>query len=194
LLKAHPPAPGAQPQGSQGIATFILEKLAMSLTMYEASVPVFERMLANLSRILGKAEAHAIEKRLDSAVFLQARLYPDMFPLVRQIQTACDHAKGTTARLAGLEPPTFPDDERTFDEVSRRIARTLEFIGGVAPASFDNSAFRKIEIKIGSREMQFEARQYLLTFALPNFFFHVATAYDILRHSGLNIGKRDYLG
>jgi hypothetical protein len=162
--------------------------------MYDASVPVFETMLANLSRILGKAEAYAIEKRFDPAVLLQARLYPDMFPLIRQIQIACDHAKGATARLAGLQVPTFSDDEQTFDEIVRRIARTLEYVGSVAPASFEDSAFRKIEIKLGSREMQFEAKQYLFNFALPNFFFHVATAYDILRHGGLNIGKRDYLG
>jgi uncharacterized protein len=166
----------------------------MSLTMFDASVPVFEKMLANLSRILSKAEAYAVEKRLDPAVLLQARLYPDMFPLVRQIQTACDHAKGATARLAGLEPPAFSDDERTFDEISGRIAKTLKYVGSVAPASFDDAAFRKIEIKLGSREMQFEAKHYLFGFALPNFFFHVTTAYDILRHGGLNIGKRDYLG
>jgi uncharacterized protein len=166
----------------------------MSLTMYDASVPVFEKMLANLSRVLSKAEAYAAEKRLDPAVLLQARLYPDMFPLVRQVQIACDHAKGATARLAGLEPPAFSDDERNFDEIGARIARTMEFVGSVAPASFDNSAFRKIELKLRSSELQFEGRQYLFNFALPNFFFHVTTAYDILRHGGLNIGKRDYLG
>jgi uncharacterized protein len=166
----------------------------MSLTIYDASVPVFERMLANLSRILSKAEAYAVEQRLEPAVLLQARLYPDMFPLVRQVQIACDHAKGATARLAGLEPPAFSDDERTFDEISGRIARTLDHMRSMAPASFDISTSRKIEFKLGGREMQFEAKQYLFNFALPNFFFHVTTAYDILRHGGLKIGKRDYLG
>jgi|SRR5438477_8451970 len=166
----------------------------MSPTMYDASAPVFERMLANLSRILAKAEAYALEQRVDPAAFLQARLYPDMFPLMRQVQTACDHAKGATARLAGLEPPRFADEEQTFEEIRQRIDRTLEYIGSVPPSLIGQSASRAIVLKLGGRETQFGGTDYLFTFALPNFFFHVTTAYDILRHGGLDIGKRDYLG
>jgi uncharacterized protein len=166
----------------------------MSITMYDASVPVFQSMLTNLSRILGRAEAYAAERRIDPTALMHARLYPDMFPLVRQVQTACDHAKGATARLADLEPPKFSDDEQNFKEIGRRIDKTLEYIGSVPPASVGGSELRRIELKLGGREMQFEGKDYLFNYALPNFLFHVTTAYDILRHGGLNIGKRDFLG
>jgi hypothetical protein len=166
----------------------------MSLTMYDASAPVFRRMLVNLSQILAKAEVHAAQNGLDPAELVQARLYPDMFPLVRQVQIASDVSKGAVARLAGIEPPKMADEEQTFEDVRGRIERTLAFIAEAPRVEIEGSASRKIEIKVGGQELAFSGKDYLLTFALPNFFFHITTAYDILRHTGLDIGKRDFLG
>jgi len=166
----------------------------MTLTIYQASVPVFRQMLTSLSAILDKANAHATEQRIDPSVLLQARLYPNMLPLVRQVQIATDHAKGAAARLSGAEPPKFADEEKTIDELKARIARTLEYISSVPAAKFDGSEALTISLKIGSNQMELQGESYLLGFALPNFFFHVTTAYDILRHNGLDIGKRDFLG
>jgi len=166
----------------------------MSLTMYQASVPVFRQMLTSLSAILDKAAAYAAEKKIDPNTLLTARLYPNMFTLTRQIQTATDHAKGATARLAGIEVPKFADEEKTFDELKARIAKTLDFIGSVSATKFDGSEERTISLKAGPRELSFKGQTYLLGFALPNFFFHVTTAYDILRHNGLDIGKGDFIG
>lgn len=166
----------------------------MPLSMYQASVPVFRQMLASLAAILDKADAFATEKRIDPSVLLQARLYPDMLPLVRQVQIACDHAKGATARLSGAEPPKFADEEKTFAEIKARIARTLDYISSVPAANVDGSESRAISLKVGSNQVELQGQSYLLGFALPNFFFHVTTAYAILRHNGLDIGKRDFLG
>jgi len=166
----------------------------MTLSMHQASAPRFVNMLNNLSVILAKAEAHAEAKKIDPAVLLSSRLYPDMFPLTRQIQIACDNAKGPVARLAGLEVPKHEDNEQTIAELQARIAKTVAFVQSVKPAQIDGSEDKKIVLKLGPEEVTFNGLQYLLGFALPNFYFHVVTAYNILRHNGVEIGKRDYIG
>jgi hypothetical protein len=166
----------------------------MPLTMYHASVPVFVRALANLSAILRKAEEHAATKKIDPAVLINARLAPDMFALSRQVQSASDSAKGCAARLAGMEVPRYEDTETTFPELQARISRTVAFLQGVSPEVIASSEERKVVLKLRGQETSFSGQAYLLTFALPNFFFHVVTAYDILRHNGVEIGKADYLG
>jgi hypothetical protein len=166
----------------------------MALSMYQASVPVFRRMLTALADILDKAEAYAAERKIDAAVLLQMRLFADMLPLVRQVQIASDHAKGAPARLAGVDVPSYEDKEATIPELKARIAKTLAFIEGFTPAQIDGSEGRPITIKLRSGEMSFTGQAYLLHFALPNFFFHVTTAYDILRHAGVPLGKRDFMG
>jgi hypothetical protein len=162
--------------------------------MYQASVPAFLQMLMSLSAILDKAEAHAGERKIDPAVLLGYRLAPDMFPLTRQVQIATDHAKGCCARLAGVEVPKYPDDETSFADLKSRIARTVEFVRGFAPEAIDGSEEREIAVTAGPRQLQFKGQQYLVHFALPNFYFHTTAAYAILRHCGLPIGKRDFLG
>ncbi len=170
----------------------------MTLSMYAASVPVFTGQLKALDAILDKAASYAEARKIDPAVLLTARLYPDMFTMTRQVQIATDHAKGAPARLAGLAPPSFPDTETTFPELKARIAKTLDFIGGVKPAQIDGSEGREIKLKVGPpdrvQELVFNGQDYLLHFALPNFFFHVSIAFAILRHNGLEIGKRDFMG
>jgi uncharacterized protein len=166
----------------------------MALSMYQASVPAFLQMLSSLSAILDKAEVYAAERRIDPAVLLGWRLAPDMFALARQVQIATDHAKGCCARLAGVEVPKYPDDEATFADLRARIGRTVDFVRGFEPSDIDGSEGRDITITAGTRELRFKGQQYLVNFALPNFYFHVATAYDILRRCGLPIGKRDFLG
>lgn len=166
----------------------------MSLSMYQASIPVFIRMLGNLSAILEKAAAYAETKKIQPAVLINARLAPDMRPLSFQIQIASDMAKGCAARLAGIDVPSFPDTETTFPELQTRIAKTLTFLQSVSAAQIDGSEERNITLKTGGREMHFTGQAYLLSFVLPNFYFHVTTAYAILRHNGLEIGKQDFLG
>jgi hypothetical protein len=166
----------------------------MSLSMYQASVPVFIRMLSNLSAILDKAAAHAEAKKIAPSVFTTARLAPDMLPLTFQVQTATDSVKGCAARLAGIEAPSFPDTETSFPELKERLAKTIAFLQSVKAEQIDGSEERSITLKLGSREFQFLGQPYLLTFVLPNFFFHVTTAYAILRHHGVEIGKQDFLG
>jgi uncharacterized protein len=166
----------------------------MSLSMYQASVPIFTRMLTNLSAILSKAEAHAAARKIEPAVLLNMRLYPDMFALVRQVQLASDFAKGAGARLAGLEVPKYADEEASFEELRRRIAKTLDFLRGLKPAQIDGSEARQITLPIAGEPMTFTGQDYLLFLAMPNFYFHVTTAYAILRHSGVEIGKRDFVG
>jgi hypothetical protein len=166
----------------------------MSLSMYQASVPVFVRMFENLSKILEKAEQFAEEKKIDPSVLLNARLAPDMYPLTRQVQIATDMAKGCAARLAGLEVPVYEDNETTFPELQERIAKTLAFIQSVSADQIDGSEERHITLKLRSREVGFTGQPYLLHFVLPNFYFHVTTAYAILRHNGLAIGKMDFIG
>jgi hypothetical protein len=166
----------------------------MSFGMYGASVPVFSRMLQNLGNILEKATAHCAARKIDPHVLLTDRLYPDMFPLTRQVQIATDHAKGAPARLAGVEVPSFPDTEASVDDLRARIARTLNFVKGFTPAQIDGSEDRIIDLKVGPQVLSLKGSVYLLNFALPNFYFHTTTAYNILRHNGVELGKRDFVG
>jgi uncharacterized protein len=162
--------------------------------MYQASVPRLANILRNLSAILDKAQAHAEAKKIDLQVLTNSRLYPDMLPMKRQVQIACDTAKGVAARLAGVEVPKHEDTEETFAELKARIAKTIDFIQTLKPAQIDGSEEKNIHLKLGQREVEYKGMQYLLGHALPNFYFHVVTAYDILRHNGVEVGKRDYLG
>ncbi len=162
--------------------------------MYQASIPGIVRMLGNLSAILDKAAAWAEAKKIDPAVLVGARLAPDMIPLRGQIQIATDMAKGAGARLAGIEPPRYEDTEQTFDELKARLAKTIDFLNGLDAAKFEGSEDRSITIKAGPRELTFSGRDYLFGFVLPNVYFHLTTAYAILRHNGLEIGKMDFLG
>ena len=161
--------------------------------MYQTSVPRFANMLKNLSAILDKAQVHAEARKIDPAVLLNSRLYPDMLPMKRQVQIACDTAKGAAARLAGVEVPKHEDTEETFAELRARIAKTIDFIQTLKPAQIDGSEEKNIRLKLGQREVDYKGMQYLLGHALPNFYFHVTTAYDILRHNGVELAKRDYL-
>ena len=166
----------------------------MSLSMYQASVPVFIRALTNLSAILKKGEAYAQAKKIDPAVLVNARLYPDMLPLTRQVQIASDTAKGCASRLAGQEPPSYPDNEQTFAELYARLDKTMAHLKSLKPAQIDGSEGRAIELKMRDRTLHLKGQEYLLERSLPNLFFHVTTAYDILRHNGVEIGKGDFLG
>jgi hypothetical protein len=162
--------------------------------MYQASVPVLSHVLKNLSSILEKAEAHAEAKKIDQAVFISARLAPDMLALARQVQIATDTAKGCAARLAGSDIPSYEDNETTFAALRERIGKTVAFLESVPAARIDGSEDRSITLKLGGNETHFSGQSYLLNFVLPNLYFHVTTAYAILRHNGVDIGKRDYLG
>jgi hypothetical protein len=166
----------------------------MTISMYQASAPRFANTLRNLSAILDKAQAHAEAKKLDPALLGGLRLIADMFPLSRQVQVACDTAKGAVARLAGVEIPKYEDTEQTIPELKARIARTLEFIGSLPAARIDGSEEREVVLKMRSGEQKYTGLQYLAGHALPNFYFHVTTAYNILRANGVDIGKRDYIG
>ena len=166
----------------------------MPLSMYQASIPVFIRMLNNLSAILDKAAAHAEAKKIDPAVLIRDRLAPDMLPFSFQVQTATDAAKGCAARLAGIEAPSFADTESTFPELKERVAKTIAFLQSVSAAQIDGSEERNITMKLRAGEMQFQGQGYLLHFALPNFYFHLTTAYAILRHNGVELGKGDFIG
>ena len=167
----------------------------MSLSLHAASVPVFRQMLGSLSEVLRKAQAHAAARNIDPAAFLQSRLYPDMFPLVRQVQIACDFAKSVPARLAGAEVPAYDDTEQSFDELQARIARTLEFLDSLDAAAFEGGEAREIVLRPGTpKERRIGGQAYLLHYGLPQFFFHVTTAYALLRHGGVEIGKKDYMG
>ena len=166
----------------------------MTISMYQASAPRFANTLNNLSAVLDKAKAHAEAKKIDELVLTASRLYPDMFALARQVQVACDTAKGAMARLAGVEIPKHEDTEKTFDELKARIAKTVAFIETFKPAQIDGTEDKALTIKLGPREVHWKGMQYLLGFALPNFYFHAATAYDILRHNGVELAKRDFIG
>ena len=166
----------------------------MSLGMYAASVPMLKTLLGAMSKILDKAAAHAAAKNIDPLVLTGDRLAPDMLPLTRQVMIATDQAKGGIARLAGIEIPTFEDTEKTFEELQARIAKTIAFIDSVPAASIDGSEGREIILKMRAGEMTFTGQNYLFQFVIPNFTFHCATLYNILRHNGVEIGKRDFLG
>lgn len=162
--------------------------------IYSMSVPVFAKTLGNLSAILDKAAAHAEAKKIDPSVLLAARLFPDMFPLTKQVQVACDFAKGTVARLAGEEPPKYDDNETTIEALKARIARTVDYVQSFQAARFAGAEERDVQMKIRDQTLSFKGLPYLAHMALPNFFFHAATAYDILRHNGVELGKRDFIG
>lgn len=167
----------------------------MAISMYAASAPVFRQMLGSLNDLLNKAKTHCAERQIDQNAFLQARLFPDMFPLSRQIQIACDFARGVSARLAGVEVPSNEDKEQTFEDLQALVARTLTFLEGLAVSQFEGSEDREIITRPGTpKEKKFTGQNYLLTYGLPQFFFHVTTTYALFRHNGLDIGKRDYMG
>ncbi len=166
----------------------------MSLTMYQASVPVFTQYLNALSAILDKAEALCAAKKIDPLVMTSARLAPDMFPMTRQVQIACDFAKGCTARLAGAEVPSWEDNEKTFAELKARIKKTVDFIAGFKPAQIDGSEGRDIKLKIRGNDVTFKGQPYLTNYALGHFYFHCTTTYAILRHNGVEVGKADFIG
>jgi hypothetical protein len=162
--------------------------------MYQASTPRFAAMLRNLSALIDKADAHCAAKKIEPVALTTDRLFPDMFPFTRQVQIACDTAKGAVARLAGAEVPKHEDTEQSFAELKARIAKTLDFIESVRPERIDGSEDKEIVLQMRSGERRLKGMQYLLGSAYPNFYFHVTTAYNILRHNGVEIGKTDFLG
>jgi uncharacterized protein len=166
----------------------------MVISMYQASAPRLINILGNLSNILDKAQAHVDAKKLDSATLTTYRLFPDMLPMKSQVQIACDTAKGVVARLAGVEIPVYEDNEQTLVDLKARIAKTIAFIQTVTPGQIDGTEDKEIVTKRGDKETRYKGMQFLLGHALPNVYFHVTTAYNILRHNGIEIGKRDYLG
>lgn len=166
----------------------------MQVSLYTMSIPVFTRMLNNLSKLLDKAEADAAARGFDAAVLLQSRLYPDMFPLIRQVQIACDFAKGAAARLAGMPVPSYPDQETTVADLKARIEKTLAFIAGISRADVDAGADRDVTVQMRDRSLEMKGLAYLNDMAMPNFYFHLTTAYALLRHNGVAVGKRDFVG
>lgn len=166
----------------------------MPLSMHQASVPVFIRALKGLSTVLTKAALHADAKGFDPAALLQARLYPDMFPLTRQVQICTDFAKGAVARLAGEDPPAWADDEVTFDDLIARVEKAAAYIASLAVERIDGSEDREITLVRRGQSSVVTGQSYLLDQAMPNFYFHLTTAYAILRHNGVEVGKKDYLG
>ncbi len=166
----------------------------MSISIYDVSIPVLTRGLTNLSAILDKAAAHAAAKKFDSAALAQARLFPDMHPLVRQVQIACDTAKGAAGRLAGVEVPKHEDTEVTFADLKARVAKTLDFVKSVSAAQLKDAEGRSIEIKFPNGSWKFTGLAYLNDFVLPNFYFHVSMVYALLRKAGVEVGKGDFLG
>ncbi len=166
----------------------------MTISMYQASVPRFINILGNLSNILDKAQAHIEAKKLTDASLTAFRLFPDMLPMTTQVQIACDTAKGVVARLAGVDIPVFEDNEKTIAELKARVAKTIAFIQTLTPAQIDGTEDKDIVTKRGDKETHYKGMQFLLGHAIPNFYFHITTAYAILRHNGVEIGKRDFLG
>ena len=166
----------------------------MSISMYQASIPRFVNILGNLSNILDKAQAHVDARKLDASALTTYRLFPDMFPMAKQVQIVCDTAKGVIARLAGVEIPKDEDNEKTFAELKARIAKTIAFMQSFKPEQIDGTEDKAIVTKRGDKETHYKGMQFLLGHAVPNFYFHVATTYNILCHNGVEIGKRDFLG
>jgi hypothetical protein len=163
-------------------------------SMYECSVPVFVHSLDALTGVLKKGQQSCTDRKIPESVMLQSRLAPDMFPLVRQVQIACDMVKGGGARLAGIEVPSYPDDEQDFAQLHARIEKTKTFLLSLDKASFEGSESRKVTLKIAGNPMDFAGQPYLLIFVLPNFYFHLTAAYAILRHNGVALEKRDFIG
>ncbi len=167
----------------------------MTISLHAASVPVFKQMLGSMDAVLEKAQEHAAARNIDPNALLQARLFPDMFPLVRQVQVACDFARGVSARLAGAEVPKYEDSEQTFADLHALIGKTLNFVEGFTPAQIDGNEDRVIVTRPGTpKEKKFTGQSYLLAYGLPQFFFHVSATYAILRHNGVEVGKRDFMG
>ena len=166
----------------------------MAVSMYDISVAAFSRTLQGLSGILDKAIAYADAKKFDGKVLVESRLFPDMFPLSRQVQIACDFAKGCSARLAGIEVPKYEDNEATLEELKARVKKTLDFIGTIKPQQLQGAEERTITHEMRVQTLKMPGLQYLTGFALPNFYFHATTAYALLRHNGLELGKRDFIG
>lgn len=167
----------------------------MSVSLHQASVSLFTQILGGLSGVLHKAEAHAADKKIDPSVLLQSRLFPDMFALTRQVQIAADFAKGCAARLAGVDVPAYEDNEASFGDLQARIAKTLAFIQSLPAADIEAGADRSIVLRPGTpKEQTLVGSAYLLHYTLPHFFFHATTAYDILRHNGVEVGKKDFVG
>ena len=166
----------------------------MALSMYDFSIPVLKQALGSLAVILRKAADHAESRKIDPAVLISARLFPDMFALAKQVQIATDQAKGCAARLAGIDIPSFEDNETTFGELQARIEKTIAFLDSVKAQQIDGSETRDIVLQLRERTVEFKGQDYLLKWVMPNFYFHVTTAYNILRHNGVEIGKRDSLG
>ena len=166
----------------------------MAFAMYDFSIPVLKQALVSLAAILSKAADHAESRKIDPAVFIGARLFPDMFALAKQVQIATDQAKGCAARLAGVEIPVYADSETTFGELQARIEKTIAFLDSVKASQIDGSETRHIVLPLRERTLEFNGQDYLLKWVMPNFYFHVTTAYNILRHNGVDIGKRDFLG
>ncbi len=166
----------------------------MSLSMYQASIPVILQMFGSISAVLDKAAAQAAERKIDPTVLVNDRLAPDMLPLSAQIQIMTDQAKGCAARLAGIDIPAFADTEKTIDELKARIAKTVDFVKSLTPDQINGAEDREVVLKIGGNDLKLKGSQYFFHFFLPNFYFHATTAYDILRHNGIQIGKRDFIG
>ena len=166
----------------------------MSVSMYQASVPTFVQILTALSGVLDKGQGHATAKKFDPAILLAARLAPNMFPLSRQVQIACDFAKGASARLAGAEVPSWPDQEKTFAELQERIKKTVDFVQTFKASQIDGSEERDVSVSIAGQSVTFKGQPYLIQFVLPNFYFHTTVSYAILRHNGVDLGKRDFVG
>ena len=166
----------------------------MSISMYQASVPRFVNILGNLSNILDKAQAHVDAKKIDATALTTYRIFPDMLPMSKQVQIACDTAKGVIARLAGVDIPAHEDNEVTLADLKARVAKTIAFIQTFTPAQIDGTEDKAIVTKRGDKETHYKGMQFLLGHAVPNFYFHITTTYNILRHNGVEIGKRDFLG
>jgi hypothetical protein len=166
----------------------------MSITLYQVSIPALTRGLTNLAALLDKAAAHAATKKFDPNALAQSRLFPDMFPLTRQVQITCDTAKGAAARLAGIDNPKHEDNETTLDQLKARVAKTLDFVKSVTAAQLKDAETRSIELKFPSSTLKFTGVSYLTDFVLPNFYFHISIVYGLLRQSGVEVGKNDYLG
>jgi uncharacterized protein len=166
----------------------------MKISVYALSIDIFTHALGNLSAILEKGAVYAAAKKFDSSVLVSSRLAPDMLPLSRQVQIACDISKNSAARLAGTEPPRFEDNEKTIEELRARIARTIDYLKSIPVSAFEGSEERDIKVPARERPLEFKGLAFLQRWALPNVFFHVTTAYNILRHNGVDIGKQDYLG
>ncbi|WP_338052381.1 DUF1993 domain-containing protein [Rhodoferax sediminis] len=194
--KAHLVGEDHRPGVKISVSAFFrsLQDFIMTISMYQASVPRLANILGNLSNILDKAQAHVDARKLDVSTLMNYRLFPDMLPFTKQVQIACDKSRSVVARLAGLDVPVYDDNEKTLAELKVRIAKTIAFIQSVSPAQIDGTEDKEVVLKVAGKETHYKGMQLLLGHSLPNVYFHITTAYNILRHNGVEIGKRDYLG